>query len=249
MVSAHPTARPATMTRQHVPRRHPTNPERSPEERARAAADAPPAGARRPTAGDVPGRRTAPPEPAPSEDFHVERTPPPSRRSPTHRAGARATARTAPGSSRAAAERHESMSATPRARGPFGPDDPVGEPAGDPGVPPGVGRGGRPCGARRTITAARARRAAAARADPPAAARHPATAAAALQAPPPGGRAARPRRPARPRGARARADRRRAVSDQRDLPALPRRTQRGGPVTVPAAPTPAGSGRSWSRPG
>ena len=66
------------MPGQHVPRRHSTNPERSPEERARAAAER---AARRGESAPPPetflGRRTAPPEPAPSEDFHVERTPPP----------------------------------------------------------------------------------------------------------------------------------------------------------------------------
>ena len=61
-----------------MPRRHSTPPERSPEERARAAAER---AARRGEDGPPPetflGRRTTPPEPAPSEDFHVERTPPP----------------------------------------------------------------------------------------------------------------------------------------------------------------------------
>jgi UPF0755 protein len=62
-----------------VPRRNSTPPERSPEERARAAAE------RAARKGDAPppppetflARRTAPPEPAPSEDpFRVERTTP-----------------------------------------------------------------------------------------------------------------------------------------------------------------------------
>src|SRR4051794_18427625 len=67
------------MTGHLVPRRNPTPPERSPEERARAAAE------RAARKGDAPppppetflARRTAPPEPAPSEDpFRVERTTP-----------------------------------------------------------------------------------------------------------------------------------------------------------------------------
>jgi uncharacterized YceG family protein len=66
------------MTWQYVPRRHSTPPERSPEERARAAAER---AARRGESAPPPetfvGRQTTPPEPAPSEDFHVERTPPP----------------------------------------------------------------------------------------------------------------------------------------------------------------------------
>jgi UPF0755 protein len=67
------------MTGHNVPRRHSTPNERSPEERARAAAER---AARRGETAPPPetflGRRTAPPEPAPSEDpFRVERTPPP----------------------------------------------------------------------------------------------------------------------------------------------------------------------------
>jgi UPF0755 protein len=66
------------MTWQHVPRRHSTNPERSPEERARAAAER---AARRGESAPPPetfvGRQATPPEPDPTEDFHVERTPPP----------------------------------------------------------------------------------------------------------------------------------------------------------------------------
>ena len=61
-----------------MPRRHSKSPERSPEERARAAAER---AARRGETAPPPetflGRRTAPPEPTSSEDFHVERTPPP----------------------------------------------------------------------------------------------------------------------------------------------------------------------------
>ena len=60
-----------------MPRRHSTNSERSPEERARAAAER---AARRGEDAPAPetflGRATTPPEPAPSEDFHVERTAP-----------------------------------------------------------------------------------------------------------------------------------------------------------------------------
>jgi uncharacterized YceG family protein len=66
------------MSGQHVPRRHSKSPERSPEERARAAAER---AARRGETAPPPetflGRRTAPPEPEPSEDFHIERTPAP----------------------------------------------------------------------------------------------------------------------------------------------------------------------------
>ena len=61
-----------------MPRRHSTNSERSPEERARAAAER---AARRGESAPPPetfqGRRAAPPEPAESEDFRVERTQPP----------------------------------------------------------------------------------------------------------------------------------------------------------------------------
>jgi UPF0755 protein len=61
-----------------VPRRHSTPPERSPEERARAAAErAARRGEPTPPPETFLARSTAPPEPAPSEDFHVERTPPP----------------------------------------------------------------------------------------------------------------------------------------------------------------------------
>jgi uncharacterized YceG family protein len=66
------------MSGQHVPRRQSKSPERSPEERARAAAER---AARRGETAPPPetflGRRTAPPEPEPSEDFRVERTLPP----------------------------------------------------------------------------------------------------------------------------------------------------------------------------
>src|SRR4051794_23083457 len=67
------------MGRQHVPRRHPTPPERSPEERARAAAER--AARRRETAPPAEtflARNARPPEPAaPSEDpFRVERARP-----------------------------------------------------------------------------------------------------------------------------------------------------------------------------
>ncbi len=66
------------MTWQYVPRRDSTNPERSPEERARAAAER---AARRGESAPPPetfvGREAMPPEPTPTEDFHVERTPPP----------------------------------------------------------------------------------------------------------------------------------------------------------------------------
>jgi UPF0755 protein len=66
------------MTWQYVPHRHSKSPERSPEERARAAAER---AARRGESAPPPetfvGRQAAPPEPAASEDFHVERTPPP----------------------------------------------------------------------------------------------------------------------------------------------------------------------------
>ena len=66
------------MTWQYVPRRHSTNPERSPEERARAAAErAARRGETAPPPETFQGRRAAPPEPAPSEDFRVERTQPP----------------------------------------------------------------------------------------------------------------------------------------------------------------------------
>jgi UPF0755 protein len=66
------------MPGQHVPRRHSKSPQRSPEERARAAAER---AARRGETAPPPetflARRTAPPEPEPSEDFRVERTTPP----------------------------------------------------------------------------------------------------------------------------------------------------------------------------
>ena len=66
------------MTWQYVPRRHSKSPERSPEERARAAAER---AARRGEGAPPPetfqGRRAAPPEPAPTDDFRVERTRPP----------------------------------------------------------------------------------------------------------------------------------------------------------------------------
>ena len=153
----------------------------------------------------------------------------PSRRRATAGARARARARrpTAPGSrplARAASEDRE----LEMPDDPFGPDEP---PAG-----PQATQEFRPEWDEEEPEAApaphdhrRAHAAAApARAQPPAAARHPAAAAAALQAPPPRRRAARPLRPAHPGRARARADRRRAVPDQRDLPALPRRPERRG---------------------
>jgi uncharacterized YceG family protein len=62
-----------------VPRRHSTPPDRSPEERARAAAErAERRGETAPPPETFLARRTAPPEPAPAEDpFRVKRTPPP----------------------------------------------------------------------------------------------------------------------------------------------------------------------------
>ena len=75
---------------------------------------------------------------------------------------------------------------------------------------------------RRTITAARARRV------PPREPSRPLPRATRRPPPPrpkrrrPAGAPRRPRRPAHVRGDRARADRRRAVADQRDLPAVPR---------------------------
>ena len=141
-----------------MPRRHSKSPERSPEERARAAAER---AARRGETAPPPetflGRRTAPPEPTPSEDFHVERTSPPEPDpisvEPDPSDGADGSWLEPP----SADERHEvDERDAEMPEDPFGPDDPVSGPQATQEFRPEWDE--EESVTRRTITAARARR-------------------------------------------------------------------------------------------
>jgi uncharacterized YceG family protein len=145
------------MTWQHVPRRNSTPPERSPEERARAAAErAARRGEPTPPPETFLARSSAPPEPAPEEEIRVERAPPPPEPAPEPEPEPQPAPEPAADGSWFDEEEEREMPEDP-----FGPDEPVADPQPTQEFRPewdgdGDGDSAAPL-PRRTITAARAR--------------------------------------------------------------------------------------------